>query len=285
VGAGNEEGKFMRHLSISAAWDEAKAIIAHDGGLLMTVALALVALPAAVNSFVNPSGMNGSATPLWVDGVAFVASLIALAGQLALIRLALGPSVTVGSAIGHGFRRMPVYLVAILIIVFGLVLLIVVLAVLLAAAGVHVQRDATQVAASPASVIVALLVLGIMCFFGVRLILAGPVASAERLGPIGVLRRSWALTAGNGWPLFGFLLIFIVGAIIVLFAIASALGAVIGLLTGHIQPMSAAALVLALLQSLVSAGITTVFAVMLARIYLQLSGGGEAQVGVPSSGT
>ena len=41
-----------------------------------------------------------------------VASLIALAGQLALIRLALGPSVTVGAAIAHGVRRLPVYLLA-----------------------------------------------------------------------------------------------------------------------------------------------------------------------------
>ena len=32
-----------------------------------------------------------------------------LAGQLALIRLALGPSITVGGAIAHGVRRMPIY--------------------------------------------------------------------------------------------------------------------------------------------------------------------------------
>jgi hypothetical protein len=274
----------MRHLSISAAWDQAKAIIAHDGGLLMTVALALVALPAAVNSFVNPTGMSTSATPLWMDGVALISSLIALAGQLALIRLALGPSVTVGSAIGHGFRRMPVYFVAILIIVIGLLLLILGFAVLLAAAGVQVQRNGTQFVANPASIIVAVMIVAIMCFFGVRLIMAGPVASAERAGPIAILRRSWALTAGNGWPLFGFLLTFVVGAIIVLVAISSALGAVIGLLTGPIHPMSAPALIMALLQALVSAAIQTVFAVMLARIYLQISGGGEAQVGVPSSG-
>ena len=35
----------MRQLSISAAWEETKAIIARDGSLLMAVALALVALP------------------------------------------------------------------------------------------------------------------------------------------------------------------------------------------------------------------------------------------------
>jgi hypothetical protein len=154
----------------------------------------------------------------------------------------------------------------------------------LAAAGVQIQRNGTQFVANPASIGVAILVLAIMCFFGVRLIMSGPIASAERAGPIAILRRSWALTAGNGWPLFGFLVTFVIGSIIVLIAISSALGAVIGLLAGPIQPMSAAALILALLQSLVSAAITTLFAVMLARIYLQLSGGGDAEVGVPSSG-
>jgi hypothetical protein len=47
--------------------------------------------------------------------------------------------------------------------------------------------------------------------------------------------------------------------------------------------MSAAALLIGLIQALVSAGVTTLFAVMLARIYLQLSGG--SQPSVPRSGT
>jgi MFS family permease len=51
-----------------------------------------------------------------------------------------------------------------------------------------------------------------------------------------------------------------------------------------IAGISAAALVLALVQSLVSAAITTLFAVMLARLYLQLSGR-DVQATVPSSGT
>jgi hypothetical protein len=38
----------MANLSISAAWDETKAILAHDGKLFASVALALIALPALV---------------------------------------------------------------------------------------------------------------------------------------------------------------------------------------------------------------------------------------------
>jgi hypothetical protein len=78
--------------------------------------------------------------------------------------------------------------------------------------------------------------------------------------------------------------VFVLGAVISLMAVGSAVGVVVRLLVGTIQPFSAAALVLALVQSLVSAAITTLFAVMLARLYLQLSGR-DAQATVPSTGT
>jgi hypothetical protein len=58
---------------------------------------------------------------------------------------------------------------------------------------------------------------------------------------------------------------------------------IVNLLVGSLQPMSAAALIVALIQAVVSAAITAVFSVMLARIYLQLAGR-NAQASVPSSG-
>lgn len=259
----------MRALSISAAWDEAKAILAHDGRLLMTVALALVALPSTVNGLLNPGGMNGSSAP-WLSLVAVLASVIALAGQLALIRLALGPSITVGGAIAHGFIRLPIYFVAVLLLVAALFLIAVPLVLLLAALGVPLAAKSMPMN-GPAA-LVGLVFLGIAIFLGVRLILSSSVASAENVGPIAILKRSWQLTAGHFWQLFGFLLIFLVGAIILLVAVASAFGVAIGLLFGSIQPMSVGALILALVQALVSAAFTTLFAVMLARIYLQLAG-------------
>jgi hypothetical protein len=269
----------MQRLSISAAWEEAKAIFARDGRLLMAVALALVAFPAAVNSLINP---RGTGAPVWADIVALGTSLVALAGQLALIRLALGPSITVGGAIGHGIRRTPTYLLSVIVIIAGLAIVAIPLALLLAVLGVPL--DVRPIALSPAVLLVGFLYVGLLCFIGVRLILSAPVASAERVGPIAILRRSWTLTAGHWWPLFGFLLIFLVGAVILLLAVGAAVGVVIGLFIGSIQPMSAGALVLALVQSLVSAAVTTLFAVMVTRIYLQLVGRGEAQSSVPSSG-
>ncbi|MGH6659248.1 MAG: hypothetical protein ACREBM_06310, partial [Sphingomicrobium sp.] len=99
-------------LSISTAWDETKAALASDGRLFVSVALALIGVPSMITALIAPQGMTiENRGPLWVDLLLFVFMLLALVGQLALIRLALKPSITVGGAIAHGARRMPVYLV------------------------------------------------------------------------------------------------------------------------------------------------------------------------------
>jgi Membrane domain of glycerophosphoryl diester phosphodiesterase len=272
----------MRALSISAAWDETKAIFARDGRLLASVALALIALPSAISGLVNPSGMADTNTPAWITAIAIVAALIGLAGQLAIIRLALGPSVTVGGAIGHGIRRLPVYFLAVLLLVIVLLIVAVPIGAVLAAMGVPLD---TKTPPSGPLVIAALLYFALICFLGVRMILSAPVASAEAAGPIRILRRSWDLTAGNWWRLFGFVVLFFIGAIVVLIAIGSAVGAVLQLMFGGIDPLSVSALILALVEAFLNAVLTTVFGVMLARIYVQLTGTAEAQPTVPSSGT
>jgi hypothetical protein len=269
----------MRKLSISRAWDETKAIVARDGSLLTSVALALIAFPTAVTTIIAPAGMT-RANAAWVDILVVIASLIALAGQLALIRLALGPSVTVGGAIAHGIRRMPVYFLAVLLVCIVLVLAAIPLAFVLTAIGVSLDSPPKGFSGPLAAA--ALLYLAVLLFVAVRVIMAAPAASAEAIGPIRVIRRSWSLTSGHWWRLLGFLLLFFIGAIVTLMAIQSVLAVVLRVSLGPIGPMSASALVVALVQGVVNAAISTLFAIMLARIYVQLTGSG--QVSVPSSG-
>lgn len=273
----------MRGLSISAAWDEAKAVAARDGRLFGSVALALIALPAVLIGLVNPSGMADASGPLWIDITVVIASLVALAGQLALIRLAIGPSITVAGAIGHGIRRMPVYLLAAILILMILLVAAIPFGALLSAAGVAIE--AKDLPATPAGIGVVLLYVALVVFIAVRMLMSAPVASAEQAGPVAILKRSWALTAGHWGALFGFVLMFFVGAVVILLALGTVAGVIAGLLLGPIEPMSASALLVALVQGLGNAVVTTLFAVMLARIYVQLAGASEAQSGAPSSGT
>ena len=274
----------MSRLSISAAWDETRAILARDGKLFASVALALVSLPSAVSRLMNPSGATDDNTAIGVLIVQIVASLVALAGQLALIRLALGPSITVGGAIAHGIRRVPAYFLAALIVIAALVIAAIPFGVVLAAMGVTVDPTSQSVPLTPATAVLGLIYFALMCFIGVRMAMASPAASAEPIGPIAILRRSWQLTEGHWWKLFGFLVVFVIGAVVLLGGIEIGFGVVVTMALGPAQAMSPSALVMALVMAVVSAVISTGFAVMLARIYAQLAGL-DAQASVPSSGT
>ena len=273
----------MRGLSISQAWDETREILIRDGRLYVAVALALVVLPAVVTGVINPSGVASTKNPLWITLVSFAASLITLAGQLGLVRLALGPSVTVGGAIAHGMRRMPVYLGAALLIIMALLVVAVPFGLALAAMGIPLKADGTT-QANPVTLIAALIFFALVCFVGVRMLMTAPVASGEAAGPVALIKRSWHLTAGHFWRLLGFLVLFFAAGLIVIFAVESVVGIVSRLLTGPtIEPMSLSALLVALFQSLLNAAVITVLAVMLARIYVQLAGRGP-EASVPSTG-
>jgi hypothetical protein len=274
----------MSRLSISVAWEETKAILTRDGKLFASVALALVALPTAVTGLVNPTGVADSDAALWIDLVVIIASLVALSGQLALIRLALGPSITVGGAIAHGIRRMPVYFLAAVIIIAGLLVAAIPFAVVLAAMGVTINPDTGRVPSSPGLYLVATVYFALACFVGVRMVLGSTAASAEPIGPIAIIKRSWQLTSDHWWMLFGFLVAFFVGAGVLLLALETVLTTVVTLGFGAVTAMSASALVIALVQALANALVTTVFAVMLARIYAQAAGR-DIQASVPTSGT
>lgn len=266
-----------RKLSISRAWDEAKEILRRDGRLLAAIALALIVLPSTIQTLVTPVAPQGEMPEpgAWMI-VALLAVLIGIIGQLAILRIALGPATTVGDAIRHGAQRMPVLLLAMLIWV-----------VPIAVVGFFLVRQAAPAQPSAAAVIAVLLLMALVFYIAVRLIVAAPVTTAERVGPVGVLKRSWELTSGNWWRLFGFLVLLLIAALIVLMAVGALMGTIVGLLFGGVEPMSIGALLVALVTQIAIAAVSVVFLAMTARIYTQLSGAGagEVEASVPSTGT
>lgn len=265
----------MAKLSISKAWDETRGVLGRDGKLMAAVALALIVLPGTVQALVSPPTVPGDmpAPGAWLL-VVFIAIIVGVVGQLAVIRLALGPPTSVGEAIGHGLRRMPVYLAAMLLWLVPLILVMFLLAR-------QVRGQDPSAAAS-----LAFLVLIALVFYGaVRMIVASAVASAEGVGPLRILQRSWTLTRGSWWRLFGFILLFFIAVFLLMIAVGAVIGILVGIVLGAPEPMSVGALIIALVTQLAVAAITVVFLVMIARIYIQLSGSGEATVSVPSSST
>jgi len=274
----------MRKVSISQAWDETRAILERDGRLFVSVALALLVLPSLINGLVNLKGVSDSGGRWSGVIVSLVVTLINLAGQLGLIRLALGPSVAVGEAIAHGIRRLPIYFVTVLIIILPLFIASIPFGLALQALGVPLQRG-TPVPDSPPVAIAAILYFALILFVVVRMTMSGPVATSEHVGPIAIIRRSWELTAGHFWRLLGFLVMVLFGGLVAIIAINTAIGTVARLTLGPVEPMSVGGLIIILIQALLGSALSVVFAVMLARIYTQLAGRGEIHASVPNSGT
>lgn len=275
----------MHRLSISLAWEQTKSCLAADGRLLATVAAAFVALPLVLTGVLLPESFSLSSTDgAWSGLLLLFVALFLLVAQLALVRLALGPSVSVGDALAHSARRLPSYLLAWVLIGIWFFLLISLGAAILVAAGVSVSEQ--QIPASPATWAVMIALIAVYCVIWVRVIaMAAPVASAESAGPVALIRKSWDLTAGHFWRLLGFALLFFIGGGVAVWAIAAVTDLLVRILFGAPDPLSVSALILAIVNAIANATVVTVLTVMLARIYVQLSGRGSIDVSVPSSGT
>jgi hypothetical protein len=274
----------MAVLSISKAWEESKARIALDGRLMAVVAAALIVLPGLIVEVISPSALRSDSSVL--ESILFLlSSLLALIGQLAIIRLAVTPAVSVGEAIGHGARRMPIYLVAAILLTILFIVILIPFGVAAYAAGVPFDRSSEQAfLQSPVAMVLSLLYMALLIFIAIRMLMSSPVASEEDAGPVQILRRSWDLTRGHWWRLFGFIVMFVIGALILIAAVNWAVTAFAVVLFGAIAPMSLSALLVGLFDSIVNGGVTVFLAVMLARIYLQLTGRTAAGASVPKSG-
>jgi len=268
----------MNKLSLSRAWDETRKVLAHDGRLFASVALALVVLPQTVIGLVAPRSA-GEASSLTAALLAFTI-LIGLIAQIALNRLAVGPSTTVGAAIGRGVRRMPALLGASVILLVGLFILLIPIVILLGALGLVAEPDRAHEA--PASLLVLILLVVALCYGVFQLTI--PVAAAEDGGSLRLMTRSWHLARGNYGRLVAFVFIVFIGLLVVLLAGQFGLGSIITVALGQPDALSLSALVISLVVAPIQAVFTVIFAVMLARIYVQLSGSAPAQSGVPRSG-
>ena len=278
----------MSKLSLSRAWEETTHVLAHEGRLLLPVALALFVLPGLLLNVSLPD-VKADQLPeagLWI-AVAFIAFLVSLIGQLAVIRLSIEPHVSVGEAIVHGAKRLLPYVLSVLLWIVPLFLIGAALYGFLGPvvdpSGSGELAGGAGAAIGASLALIAITLIG--TFLGIRLILSSAVASAENLGPTAIIRRSWALSRGNWWRLFVFLLLFVVAALCLILAVDSVATVVVRLFAADAGPRSLGGLIVSIVSQLVSAMLSVVFFVMLARLYAQRAEGEMVQPSVPSSGT
>ena len=264
----------MKRLSLSKAWDDCRRAVIRDGRLTAAVALALIALPGTVQALVTPNAPPGQFPEpgLWLV-VAAVATLLGIVGQLAILRLVAEPGTAVGEALVHGARRLPTFLISILIWLLPMGLLMVFL-------GETLTRGSPSIGLSLAVIVLFFLII----FALVRMLLLPAIVSAEPVGPIAAIRRSWALTSGSWWRLFAFIILFLIAALCVLLAVEVVVGSFVTAMFGTSEPMSLSRLIIALVTQVVTSIMLLFYLAMVAKIYAQFAGGGGAEVSVPSTG-
>lgn len=248
--------------------------MAADGKLHVAIALALIALPGTIYGTMEPAAVLGGTPQGGLPQIVFlVVMLINLLGRMSISRLALRPA-SVGEAMGAGAKRLPAVVGAFLIF---LVPFIAGLAPFLP------QVMANPQSPPPGPMLIATAIIILAFVLGVRLALPlVPIAAAEAGGPVTLLKRGWRITSGNWWRLAVFLFAFFVASVLTVRAIGYIVGGAVILAAGRLEPMALSTLILAAVLALVGSAFTTVFSVMLARIYVQLA---APAAGVPSSGT
>jgi hypothetical protein len=210
----------------------------------------------------------------WIVVVVLVV-LVSLVGQLSVIRLALGPHITVRESIVHGARRLFPYLGGLVVWLAPILIADSFLVPIMKADPAH-----PSVAAALAVIVISLAGL----IIAVRLLLLSAVASAEEGHSLELLRRSWELTRGNWWRLFAFILVFAVGALALLWAAQAVIGVVLRLAFGDLSVLSVGGLILIIIGQLISGTISVILFVMLARLYVQRAVPQGTQASVPSTG-
>ena len=264
----------MKRLSLSKAWDDCRRAVARDGRLTAAVAFALIALPGTVQGLVTPAAAPGEFPEPgpWII-VAVIATLLGVVGQLAILKLVAQPGIAVGEAIVHGARRLLTFLASVLLWLLPLALLMVFL-------GESMTRGTPNVGVSLAIIVLFFVIIYAL----VRLLVLPAVVSAEPVGPIAAIRRSWTLAAGSWWRLFAFLMLFLIAAACVLLSVELVVGSFVTTMFGESEPMSLTRLIMALITQFVTCVLLVVYLAMLGKIYDQLAGAG-AEVSVPSTGT
>jgi hypothetical protein len=260
-------------LSIGQAWDETKRVFRADGGAILAIALALTVLPGAILETVSPSGLRAADTSWWIGLLGFLSALIGLAGQLAISRIALGQSTTVGGALKLGIQRLPalfgaLFLVALPFLVIGYVML----------------GSATNPNQVPPGLVFALLIILVAGLFVlIRLLFMTPLAADRQDNAIELVRNAWRLSGGHFLKLFGLLLLLMVVALLLVGALGGALSAVVILALGPIEPGSVSTLLVAMIQQVLGAAVSVLFVVVVCRLYVQVTGRAE-QASVPHAG-
>jgi hypothetical protein len=240
-------------LSAGSIWQAMLAVLRRDFWTLFAIAAPFTLLVDMVLAQFGPPQPKTMAefTPRILLILVLIPALIGVIAQLAVARLTAAPQEPPRAALAVALRRAPFFLIAALIVAWPLGL----------AGGIIGAVPALQWA------VVLLVVPGLYVL--ARLYPMAVTAVVEPLGPVALLRRTWALTAGRGGAIAWLMLLsllLLIGASLITTGVGGALGSVLTLIGLKPVGVFVANLANALLACVFSIG----SAVAAAQIYQRL---------------
>ncbi|WP_242182381.1 hypothetical protein [Sphingomonas sp. CARO-RG-8B-R24-01] len=264
--------------TMSTVWDRTSAFVADHLAALAPIVLFGMFVPLAlIGNLVAVMGAVGL-TGGWVVGVVIV--LLSLAsnwGAIAVTALALDPAAGRSGAIHTtNHRFLPVVGVNVLALIALFVLFLPGM-VGFSLSGIPMTQmtgeqpslDAINGPMVLFATLYTLVLLPVLLWLVARLSVLNATMVAERRGP-GVFGRSFALTRGSALKIMGVLLLYLLVSQIAGLAARMVAGAVFGLLLGGVGPLSASAILTALVVAMVSTLFSVLAVVFLAKLYLAL---------------
>jgi hypothetical protein len=245
--AGTTAKRGKMKFSYSAVWNDTAALLKSHSPMLAAVAGVFIFLPLLLTGYLLPTPTSqtdplGAMTGYYRDNWAWLllGSIVNALGAMTIYRLIFSEGrVTVGQAIGGALPLLPSYVILSLIVSIalgtGFILFIV----------------------------PAIYLLG-------RLTTSAPIMVAEnRRSPLAAIGESWRRTSGRGWAVAGMIVIVALAGSILAFVGLAVLGTLLVLIAGR---EGVGALLLLLLNSLVTAALYVVLIVLIAAIYRALRG-------------
>lgn len=205
-------------------------------------------------------------------GGALVVALISFVGYGAMIAL-LGDRehLSVGEAIGRGFRSLPTLIGVLLAFLAAYLLFALVVGVAFALVVGGLTAVSTALGYAAAFFLGTALVVAVLLIF-TRLSLTMPVIVLEKIAnPLLALRRSWNLTSAVKWRLLGFYALFMAAYLV--FAL------VLMMVVGLIAAAFGSTAIVGFANGIVGAAVAVVLAGLLVGIHRQLAGQSPEQVG------
>lgn len=263
---------------MSIVWDRTTAFVGEHLGALVPLALAAFVVPSVLSSCASAAAVTASpGVRLSAGALAVLLSILSFWGSLTVIALATGAG-SLADAGRLAARRLPAALLVAIVIGIAAAIATLPVPLILAARGYNVLaiaagQGANIVVDPQTSSMVALwgLVLILAFFFlFTRLLLVSTVVLREG-ALFGAIGRSWALTRGHGWRIFGLLLLLALIGGVAQLAAKLVFGSVFALFFGNAPGLTTAMVLTTIVTASVQAVVMLLLAAFQGRLYVALT--------------